>query len=363
MQSPATQPCPSPGLRLDVVKGALICLMVLGHALQFCVGPLVDTTPTGFSDGFLFKAIYLFHMPAFFFVSGLLRGLRPPQISGGGAFLLRRCLRLAVPMLAWFVLLCLLVQLAFDKVVPWTNPRMFQMMALSFWFVFLVLCFDGLAQVLAWLRMDRPWVWLLFWVVLLCSAQELRAYHFEYGLLFWCAGYWLMRRLGSLSRLPQPPAWSAWLALASLLVLAVFWQGGWFVYWRPWHVLIHGAGDVALRVAAQLLATACALVVLWRVSGSARLAWLVPVGRRSLGVYFAQTLVFMACMFGANRLAAEGVSLTGGEPAGAALGLLLTALLLAFCLALLRVLSLLPGLSLLLLGEGGLARRPDARAP
>lgn len=53
---------------LDVFKGILIILMVLGHVIQTII------SPDDFDNNIVFKVIYSFHMPAFFFISGYLDG-------------------------------------------------------------------------------------------------------------------------------------------------------------------------------------------------------------------------------------------------------------------------------------------------
>ena len=55
---------------IDRAKGILIILVVIGHIWQ---------------SGPVFNTIYVFHMPAFFVISGLLLGLRNPTERASGA--------------------------------------------------------------------------------------------------------------------------------------------------------------------------------------------------------------------------------------------------------------------------------------
>jgi len=48
--------------RLDVMKGILILLVVLGHVIQRNI--------VNYEDNFIFRIIYSFHMPMFMFISG-----------------------------------------------------------------------------------------------------------------------------------------------------------------------------------------------------------------------------------------------------------------------------------------------------
>lgn len=71
---------------LDMLKGAAIFLVVMGHALTMCI--------RGIDAAFLFKFIGEVHMPVFFFISGLLiykPGFTRPAMG-------RRALQLLVPM-------------------------------------------------------------------------------------------------------------------------------------------------------------------------------------------------------------------------------------------------------------------------
>lgn len=54
---------------MDVLKGLLIILVVLGHSLQYGFGPLYSESGA-FYDDYLFRAIYTFHMPLFMAISG-----------------------------------------------------------------------------------------------------------------------------------------------------------------------------------------------------------------------------------------------------------------------------------------------------
>lgn len=56
---------------LDITKGLLIILVVLGHSIQFGFGNTYCETEQ-FYDNILFRCIYTFHMPLFMLISGYL---------------------------------------------------------------------------------------------------------------------------------------------------------------------------------------------------------------------------------------------------------------------------------------------------
>lgn len=56
---------------IDILKGITICLVVLGHTIQYCNGDNY-LHQSLFFDNILFKVIYMFHMPLFMGISGFL---------------------------------------------------------------------------------------------------------------------------------------------------------------------------------------------------------------------------------------------------------------------------------------------------
>lgn len=93
---------------LDVLKGILIILVVLGHAIQ--------ATFPNYLHNFLFRFIYSFHMPLFFVISGFLtyRGMQ-----GHDDKLMKRAVQLLIPFVCWAFISPLLTYGSFnmDKTV------------------------------------------------------------------------------------------------------------------------------------------------------------------------------------------------------------------------------------------------------
>lgn len=86
----------------DSLKGLLIILVVLGHAIQNTLGVDCD-------NNHIWNAIYSFHMPAFMAISGYL-AYRPNSQWGGQnliSVLYRRFRQLIVPFVIWTLLLLL----------------------------------------------------------------------------------------------------------------------------------------------------------------------------------------------------------------------------------------------------------------
>ncbi len=88
-------------LFLDLLKGIAIVLVIVGHVIQFS-----DTSQPDFFKNYFFKAIYLFHMPLFIFISGYVSY----KIEQGGIsnFIIKRWEHLILPMLAGSLLYTLI---------------------------------------------------------------------------------------------------------------------------------------------------------------------------------------------------------------------------------------------------------------
>lgn len=79
---------------IDILKGFSIILVVLGHTIQYIYAPY------NYDDNWIFKVIYSFHMPLFFFISGYLTGHKDTTID----WLIHRGARLVIPFLIWIPL-------------------------------------------------------------------------------------------------------------------------------------------------------------------------------------------------------------------------------------------------------------------
>ena len=58
-------------INIDLSKGILIILVVLGHSIQYAIGSEWLTSQK-FYDDIIFRAIYSYHMPLFMMISGYL---------------------------------------------------------------------------------------------------------------------------------------------------------------------------------------------------------------------------------------------------------------------------------------------------
>jgi fucose 4-O-acetylase-like acetyltransferase len=89
--------------RLDIYRGCAIILVALGHVIQ--------TQVADFDHNFLFKAIYIFHMPLFFYISGMVANLSAKK-RNISSFIGMRALNLLLPFFCWYVVNFLFLQKA-----------------------------------------------------------------------------------------------------------------------------------------------------------------------------------------------------------------------------------------------------------
>lgn len=112
---------------LDRLKGILILLVVLGHAL----GAWLHYLPKGalYDDvRYLFKSIYVFHMPAFFLLAGVM--LSPCEWR---CWLRSKFLRLIVPYLVFGVISVVLFQLLVERFNVAAVDRYYHGMTRNVW--------------------------------------------------------------------------------------------------------------------------------------------------------------------------------------------------------------------------------------
>ncbi len=198
----------------DRLKGCLIILVVLGHAIQHAFGPACE-------DNHLWNIIYSFHMPAFMAVSGYL--VYRPQAKR--VDLSRRFLQLMVPFLAWSLIMFLLnppyqaKELASYILKPDTS---FWFLWVLFWIAVLFWVGDWLAERL---RVKQEIVMGLFCIVLVAimvfvDVRVLGMQFISYYFLFYVMGYYLHKYDGVMTTRPSVliPLTILW------AVLAWFWK-------------------------------------------------------------------------------------------------------------------------------------------
>lgn len=87
---------------IDLYKGGLIVLVILGHALQFGFGPQYRSLESFYND-YLFRAIYTFHMPLFMTISGFL--FYHSNLKNYQSVILSKVKFIGIPFLSYYIII------------------------------------------------------------------------------------------------------------------------------------------------------------------------------------------------------------------------------------------------------------------
>lgn len=85
---------------IDLLKGFAIFLVVMGHFLAWNIP---ESCQPNFGQSFVYRLIYSFHMPLFFFLSGYLVDVKKEKWNGLylKSFLTKRCMVLLLPAISF----------------------------------------------------------------------------------------------------------------------------------------------------------------------------------------------------------------------------------------------------------------------
>ena len=267
---------------LDNAKAILIALVVVGH--------LIERVPLGIAD-VPYKWIYLFHMPAFVFLSGYLsRSFRSTP---------RQSLNLATALLLPYLVLNVI-----EAIERYARGDAFTLNlfrpGFASWYLLALLAW----RVLTPLLRAIPWAVPLGVLASLAAVtyggigQDVSAARIVSFLPFFAAGLWLTpARLAALRRVSDAAA----VRLAGLAVLVIVFVGilalrthvhrTWFyMYGR---VNTYGVDSDLARIGirASVLVAASVMILALLAVVPRRRSWLTRVGENSLYVYMLQAMV------------------------------------------------------------------------
>jgi fucose 4-O-acetylase-like acetyltransferase len=121
---------------IDQLKGLAIILVVIGHVSLWC----------GDSKGVIFNFIYLFHMPLFFILSGLVvKELSNQTATNKIAYLIKKFNIVLIPFLAWSVILVLFEGISYMDFLSDIMKKGYWYLWIIFQFYFFYILFDSLS--------------------------------------------------------------------------------------------------------------------------------------------------------------------------------------------------------------------------
>lgn len=245
----------------DSLKGTLILLVILGHAIQSTLGSDCDSNH-------FWNLIYSFHMPAFMAVSGWLAYSGISKDIEYTKVVKRRALQLLIPYLVWTIV-------SFLMKGEYTLLHAGEMLLYpdrSFWFLwvlFWICVIFNLAQLLASKLKVNEMVLILGTCLLLFGimvVMEIRVLGFQfmaYYFLFYTLGYCLHKyeETSQIIAMRKP------YVMIALTLLWAFLAWGWTMHGLPsWMPVIPHVPSALLQYAYRGFTALVAIVVLFAVS-------------------------------------------------------------------------------------------------
>ncbi len=257
---------------VDIVKGIAIGLVVYGHTAQGMIHRSWWVGPGAiFSDEF----IYSFHMPAFFFVSGLFV-MSSLAKRGSWQFAVDKLKTILYPYVV-FAIISAAIEPLIGRFKSSTRPVHWNTFLLSVadgdagWFLFVLFLCLMLALVTA-----RVPAWLRFLAAVLAALLPLHGPSFVHQLLhefcFLAAGMWVGTHIFRMERMRAAPAALGFVLLAAFQAAMVYTLGAAALFLWP-YIVFGLTGTAGLFLLAKLLDR--------HPIGNA-IAW---VGRASLAVF------------------------------------------------------------------------------
>lgn len=277
----------------DSLKGWLMILVILGHAIQIVMGK-------GCGESHLWNFIYSFHMPAFMAVSGWLayKGAATANTNGGGYFVTckRRFFQLLIPYLVWSVVAYFLRgDYTFEKlaeiILQPDNYLWF------LWVLFWICVLFNFAQLIAAnCKISEMFTIGGFCTILLVMmvGAEIRMFGFQF-----LAYYFIFYTLGYCLHKYDWAVLSKWSCLVPLTLIWLFFAWGWSMHGLPsWMQAIPHIPSLLLQYAYRGFTALVAILVLIGatpkvMNGKGALnSFISGVGIISLGMYTGH-LVFL----------------------------------------------------------------------
>lgn len=259
----------------DNTRAVLMWLVVLGHTIQHFVG-------AGFFSHPLFKAIYLFHIPLFFFISGYfaLPSIRKHRFSG----LKKTALRLLIPIFTIGSLQLALLFFQGKNLSPGSVWKCY----VCLWFLWSLFECQFCAYLLLATRNLIVRLGTLCLPLVLCLiAPKCIPYADYLGLAWPCFIVGMFAHYKNFSRLSITRRWY-WATPVAVLCFFLF-HDDWYVYTCPLSLSLDSIGVALFRLIAAL-ASGCVFLALMNLCADKLNT--ANIGTATLGIYIVQSVLF-----------------------------------------------------------------------
>ena len=168
---------------MDNIKGLLIILVIVGHTIQYC--------SSTYETDFVFRFIYSFHMPLFFFVSGYLsnRGRWDSNVIA------KRAVQLLIPFVIWAFLVPLLRTGDFDLA---SSLQVLVYPDKGLWFLYNLFVYSVIFNISEYIQKRfcvKLWIlvgcfYILLGVLMIVFHTKYNCAQLCYHIVFFAAGYY-----------------------------------------------------------------------------------------------------------------------------------------------------------------------------
>jgi len=307
---------------IDYLKGILIVIVCVGHAIQFGIYKNAD-----FWGDPVFKGIYMFHMPLFMALAGF---LSYSGISTAGSLLQyvkKRTVSYLLPIAAWASISQWILYLFVDgNRSLWTvSIGILRNAAGSLWFLWALMSSIVLMALAQAALRYRVWIVVTLFTGSLFLPDLGSVYLFQYTFPFFVAGFYFAAWNPPLDRLKTHMV-RVTVALGTATAICFhYWHEDTYIYVSRMSLHIGNIENIWFRWLAGLIASGFWVMLLtytYSLLGSRVKRILTKAGSDSLSIYILHgyALLFVAEVF--NRHYSESIGLHYGYPVAIATGLL-----------------------------------------
>ena len=289
-------------LEIDCIKGILIILVVLGHAIQYASGS--DYMHRGlYLDNPVFLIIYSFHMPLFALISGFLfdRSNKRKFIE----VVIRKIKGVFVP-LSIFCALALLWEIHINESMTITQPvhilsnYIKNLYGWPLWYLGTILLDSFIIALLSRLTSCKPFNELTMWFVFVVSffiPDEFIISIHKFIYPFFLIGYLMSSRGVELCK-PYKKSFRS-LEIVILVILSLgllmFFDKEYLVYISGFSIKddINVLWVDMYRMLVGLIISRFLCILIPMIINNKEIKWLTVLGRNTLGIYCFQTLLYL----------------------------------------------------------------------
>lgn len=263
----------------DITKATLMWLVVLGHTIQVLIGQDCFSHP-------LFKAIYLFHLPVFFFISGYFAYTSIQKRAWKG--LTRSAIRLLAPIVTFGTIEA--IHVTYLHSFSWSA---FLNCYVCFWFLWSLFECQVLGHLIS-LSRNPLWKFFCFLTpIILCAFFTKLIPYANYLSYSW--PFFALGMLARFRNFSYRSINSYWLfSIIPAFIAFCFFRDDWYIYLSPLRFSLESIGIALFRFIAAITASTFFLALMHQCAAKLRIA---KMGTATLGVYIVHSVL---CFFAEN---------------------------------------------------------------